>query len=709
MTGPRLRGVARALAAGLLWLTALFTFDTLDSIYLLGRSLDRIESDETTTAALQMGVARYVGGIASAYLLLGLLAAGAVGLGMRVWYPAEPAKRWRWWASFGAAALLVSLVASVHQMLAFPGLEEYWPLRRWACDTFVPDQVNYLWAALGLSALGLSAQRWRAAGQPLGALGGRVVAWSAWMLGCALLLRHPGPEQAVDNESPNVVLIGIDALRPDHLGANGYFRDTSPNIDAFLAESAVFTSAWTQFPRTYPSWVSILTGMLPIHHGIRDNLPEADRLVPKGLPMLPQVMGAAGWATTFVTDDSRFSYMVPDTGFQDIVQPEVGVTNFAVSVNEPRFRSFYGLMANPIGYRLVPAAAYNQSFGKSYRPNLFATRAVTALSDASKRGRFLYAIHSCVLHEPGDRSYPWYHKFDQDEYKGPNRFAYAQSALSLLDPTDGKKDGGQTAAEQDTRIYDAGIDMADGLVASLVGELKRSGLWDNSIVVLLSDHGENLWAPDLPYKYRSPNHGFHAYGDGQHQVTLAIHFPDGAHKGERFAAPVRLIDLAPTLKELLGLSWEGTFDGESLLPILAGQVPSPPREVYIETGLSESRYWKSGHVRYPFSKVSERYDVDDETGLVHIRPKFRGPLIRAKDRTLQEGDWKLVWHAMKSGTMVELFNRAEDPENRVDLALAHPDIVARLGKRLQPYLEADGVRSPIFAQWDALLAAPRPP
>ena len=94
------------------------------------------------------------------------------------------------------------------------------------------------------------------------------------------VLSNPTPRAARANQGPNVIIIGIDALRPSHLQINGYDRMASPNIDAFMNESAVFSQAFTPIARTYPSWTSILTGMWPSSHGIRDNLPTAERLIP---------------------------------------------------------------------------------------------------------------------------------------------------------------------------------------------------------------------------------------------------------------------------------------------------------------------------------------------------------------------------------------------------------------------------------------------
>ena len=244
--------------------------------------------------------------------------------------------------------------------------------------------------------------------------------------------------------------------------------------------------------------------------------------------------------------------------------------------------------------------------------------------------------------------------------------------------------------------------MADELVGKLMDELKSSGLWDNSIVVLLSDHGENMWSPDLPYNFRGPNHGFHPYGDGQHQVVLAIHFPDGEYQDQTIDAPVRLIDIAPTISEFLNLGMSD-FDGQSLMPLLQGEKETEPRLVYIETGLSEKNYWSKEHKNYPFKQISERYTVDIDSRRVHIKEKFLPFLIAAKDRSIQLGRWKLVWRPLKDGAKVELFDRISDPENRVDVYHKNVPLAAHLGLKMRPFLEHDGVDTVLFDSWERLI------
>ena len=118
----------------------------------------------------------------------------------------------------------------------------------------------------------------------------------AYALGVTLLLQPLSADKAVDNEGMNVVLIGIDALRPDRLSHFGNERPTSPNIDALLEESLIFTQTFSQISRTYPAWTTTMSGMWPTEHGIRDNLPTSENLIPKHA-LLPQVLQKAGYTT----------------------------------------------------------------------------------------------------------------------------------------------------------------------------------------------------------------------------------------------------------------------------------------------------------------------------------------------------------------------------------------------------------------------------
>ena len=256
----------------------------------------------------------------------------------------------------------------------------------------------------------------------------------------------------------------------------------------------------------------------------------------------------------------------------------------------------------------------------------------------------------------------------------------------------------------DARDYDR--------VAETMAQLAEAGLLDDTIVVLFSDHGEEHYAEDLPYAYMGPNHGFHPYGDGQLRVLMAVRFPDGLGAGETVAGHARLMDLLPTLIEALGLTWPGELGGRSLLPLVRGEEADPEnsRQVYVETGVSERRYWNEGHLGYPFDRVSERYVVHPETGRVHIRAEFFDHLVAAKDRVLQRGRWKLVYRPMEPAegqlhrAQIELFDRVADPLNRTDLSGLEPEVLAELGLELVEHLRSDGIEIPQEREWATLVA-----
>ena len=687
----------RDLIYGIFWFVVLFVWDALDSLIYLKRATGRIKTDETTVQQLQGAVLEFVTGAALAYLTMGLMAGIMLHLLIRILHPERKAF-WQWLRTATSLILVSTLLGFARQIITFPTLHGWFPWRRQWAEFAEPIWVDAVWVLAAATVVTLGHRAWQRAARPgfIKALGLSLAYGGA----IAVLLQPIQAKKAVDNDGLNVVMIGIDALRPDRLGHFGNPRDTSPNIDAVLKESLVFTQAFSQVSRTYPAWTTTMTGTWPTVHGIRDNLPTADRLVPEPA-LLPAVLKNAGFATGFATDDSRFSYMVPETGFEMIRQPTVGLQNFAISVNEPRFRAFHGLLHNRVGFSFLPVQAYNQSFGASYRPWQFTEWAVDGLAELSTSERFFYAMHSCVLHVPGDRVYPWYRMFDQIGYKGRNRFKYSASGSSLvvneIDNAKGKR--AKRIAEQDLKIYDSGIRMADDLVGEVMAELRESGLLDNTIIILFSDHGEEVWAPDLPYKWWGPNHGFHMYGEGHTNIAFSIRFPDGKHAGEVVDDPVRLIDFAPTIAELLNIEWPNPVSGQSVMPLARGESEDELRPVYMETGLSEPRYWVPGHKVYPFKRVSKRYKLDAETDQVHIRPEFLPFLIAGKDRALQLGKWKLIWHSLKKGIRVDLYDREADPTNRIDVSEDHPDKVVELGRLLLPFLESDGIEPPPVEDW----------
>jgi arylsulfatase A-like enzyme len=693
-----IREAARSLLGGVVWIGTMYGLELWESASRLKRSAKKVRTDDTALRLAKEAAEQYLVGATLAYAMMAVLAGIVLHLALRIWFPREPGWK-RWWAAAVAFALTATVAFFSHDAVLFPQRYFYYDGIEAYADLAHPTKLLVGWSALAIGLTAFAAIR-RHTAETRKRLLSSLAGLAALGVGFGIATHDPREAPAQDNDGPNVIILGIDGLRPDHLKSFGYERDTAPNIDAFLEDAVVFESSWTVFARTYPSWTSILSGRTPQSHGIRDNLPQPHLLVPEGSALLPQVLQEQGYHTTWLTDDSRFAYMVPRTGFTDINQPPVGIQNFALSANEPFFRLLGGLLYNRLGFAFVPVYAHNQAMGRTFRPDDFVEHASNLMRRASRHEKFLYVVHSCVLHSPGDRPWPWHQMYDQAGFRGPNRFKYARAGSTVAGKADMKGLTEEVLAEQDHKLYDAGLDMADRMVGQLMADLEEGGLLDNSIVILLSDHGEEGWEPDLPYEYYGPNHGYHVFGDNQHRTLLAIRYPDGMGAGTRVADPVRTIDIMPTLAEQLGLDWPNEMDGHSMGNLIAGEHDAEPRPLYVETGMTERRYWNAGHADYPWEGVGRKYRVDAETGWVHVRPEFHEFLLGAKDRAYQQGDWKLVWRPMTRGpALVQLFNRVEDPVNRHDVSIKHPDELARLGLEMAAILARDGVGEPRALEW----------
>ncbi|MEC7949258.1 MAG: sulfatase-like hydrolase/transferase, partial [Myxococcota bacterium] len=454
MTRPTpVRTLIRSLIAGFVWIGAMFGLELWESASRLERSAKKVRTDDTALRLAKEAAEQYLLGTTQAYVLMAVLAGILLHFSLQIWFPREPGWK-RWWAAAVVFALTATGAFFSHDMVLFPQRYYYYDFINTYADMAHPDKLLAGWTLVGVILLGMGVRRHDAATrtrllQSLGALGALMVAWG-------VATHDPREAPAEDNQGPNVILLGIDGLRPDHLRSFGYDRDTAPNIEAFLEEAVVFESAWTVFARTYPSWTSILSGRMPQTHGIRDNLPQPHLLVPDETALLPQVLKAEGYHTTFLTDDSRFAYMVPETGFTAIEQPPPGIQNFALSANEPFFRLLGGLLYNRLGFAFVPVFAHNQAMGRSFRPDDFVEYASNLMRRSSRHERFLYVVHSCVLHSPGDRPWPWHQMYEQAGFQGPNRFKYARAGSTVAGKADMQGLSEHELAEQDHKLYDSG-------------------------------------------------------------------------------------------------------------------------------------------------------------------------------------------------------------------------------------------------------------
>jgi choline-sulfatase len=338
-----------------------------------------------------------------------------------------------------------------------------------------------------------------------------VRAVSRTLAGATLLLSLTGcgGDRTTFDKAP-VILISIDTLRSDRLPAYGYRGVETPALDALRKDSVLFERAYSHVPLTLPSHASILSGVLPPEHGVRDN--SGYTFAAARHPYLPRLYKQAGYETAaFVSSFVLRRETGLGDGFDSYDQgPEQG-----------------GGEAERSGVETVRAAV-DWLRGRS------------ANEARSERPFFLF-LHLYDPHAP---------------YRPAEPFASRYKA----------------------EPYDGEIAATDAAVGTLLDELKKSGIYDEAVVVLLSDHGEALG------EHGEAQHGVFLYRETL-QVPLLVKLPGGARGGETVTEPAQLADVAPTLLALTGRPVPPEVDGIPLLGQTSGEkeTAKTPRRIYAET------------------------------------------------------------------------------------------------------------------------------
>ncbi len=324
----------------------------------------------------------------------------------------------------------------------------------------------------------------------------------------------------------NVILISLDTLRADHLGLYGYHRETSPNLDRIGAEGVVFERAFSQAPSTTPSHRSLMTSQFP-------SLARRDH------ETLAQALRRAGFATAGFTGGGRISAELGfDAGFDTYFEATRGKGTF--SQTYPSFASW--------------------------------------LSEPRDRPFFVF-LHSYDIHYPYLAPEAFERRFLPGE-SGPDTGARIREVLKTMRRARGPWDKPREVVMPDSdrdmivALYDGGISYADSFLGELRRLLEAKGLWDRTLLVVLSDHGEEFW------EHSSALHSHTLYQELLH-VPLVLRIPGGRFGGQRRPEPVQLIDVAPTILDLLNVPAPAGFRGKSLLPLMSGGVRTPQGQVMV--------------------------------------------------------------------------------------------------------------------------------
>jgi arylsulfatase A-like enzyme len=379
----------------------------------------------------------------------------------------------------------------------------------------------------------------------------------------------------------HLVVVSLDTLRADRLGLYGYARATSPTLERFAEHAFVFENAVAPANATTAS-----------HHALFQSRSAGAALAARdAAPTLAQMLSQHGFRTAAFTG----------------------------------------------GGTLSRAAGFARGFDRwdEHGPELAQSLsgALDFLDEAARRdGRAYLFVHCFDVHLPYDPPPPYDTLFAPD-YRGS---VTGRASLPLLRgvrrifeqaqrPDPPRLDAADRA--KISALYDGEIARTDATLASLFARLDAPDLRGDTLVVILSDHGEEFW------DHGSVLHAHTLYQELLH-VPLLLRVPAEEPEARRIAQRVSLVDVVPTLLELLALPAPPGLSGRSLVPLLRGEA-APSQPVFAE-----------------------------------------GFAFDARLQAVIDGDWKLI-RDLRTGALA-LYDLAADPGEQRDLAASRPEERERL-------------------------------
>jgi arylsulfatase A-like enzyme len=363
--------------------------------------------------------------------------------------------------------------------------------------------------------------------------------------------------------APNLILVSLDTLRADHLGTYGCALPTSPVIDRFAAEGTLFEQAVAAYPSTPASHMTMMTGVYPAVHGVIGPF----RVMSLDIPTLAELLAAHGYATAAVTEDGM---LVAAAGFQ---------------------RGFSSYRENKGASIWDASGQVDVTFPAGLR-----------WLEGHRGERFFLFLHTYQVHEPYSPP-PAYNLFTTYEENGK------PVAITPSTP----------AAIRDRHLYAGEVRYVDAELGRVLERLVALGEAERTLVVVTSDHGEEF------YEHGWKGHDETLYEEVLH-VPLIMRAPGLVPAALRVPVQVSLVDLTPTLLDLLGVPVPPTVQGTSLVPLLRD--PTAPafaaRVAFAELVKKQQPYLegaRAGGLKWIFPRVPGRvpevYDLRKDPGEHH--------------------------------------------------------------------------------------------
>ncbi len=446
---------------------------------------------------------------------------------------------------------------------------------------------------------------------------------------------------------PNVLILLMDTARAQSFSSYGYERLTTPNIDALAEESVLYEQAIATGCWSLPSQISMLTGLFPSKHGAH----ELHLSYSHHYPTLPEILRDAGYTTLGVSPNSWMSDEFGTThGFD---------TYLKLWQYLPTLPATAEARANPL---INLAHRLNRFYTRHLFPQRNRARHVNQhvldLLNKTPEPFFLYTIY-------WDMHLPYYPAGDHaTRWRAPGVTA-AQADAVNRNPI--LYHAGQTSMSRaDFEIlradYDGALATIDAEIGALVDTLRQRNQLDNTILIITSDHGENIG-----------DHGLmsHAYSlhDTLLRVPLLIRYPAHFPKGKRVHHQVQLTDLVPTILDLAEIDRSDIRDNLQGLSLLNDPDATDERPAYAEM--------VAPHPSMP--ALSRRAGLPEDTPL---------PQLDRALRCLRTSQSKFIW---ASDGQHALYDLSQDPKELTNRYAEKPELAATLEQALMAWQPPTGI------------------
>ena len=440
----------------------------------------------------------------------------------------------------------------------------------------------------------------------------------------------------------NLILLTIDCLRADHLGCLGYSKKITPNLDYLAGSGVLFSQAISAASWTLPSFTCLFSSSYPSMHGEQPGIANSRVTI-------AQVLQRYGYRTAaFHSNPFLSSFFGFGKGF-DTFDDSMHKNSYESLLRKPRelLKSIVGTKARWL-YKFL-AYLYGLVVTPSPKADKLNNKAARWLRD--NRNDFFLWMHYMDAHEPywqckgilspfrvcQIHNFNLNRKAEKNKYKGSEQGSLSPKEINRL-----------------IKLYDENISHVDKMIGSFLRMLDRNNMLSETIVIVTADHGQQFM-----------EHGYygHRYFLYEELIRVPLIIAGPMLESQVINQQVTLLDLAPTVLDLLGIDKPSSFSGTSLLPLMRGN-----------------------------STSSKGTDVISVTSVNDIAIQKRRWLnANDKQMSIRTGKWKYIY---VEGKQDELYCLEGDPKELQNLIDVEPQIASELRTKIMNHIEVEHATIP---------------